>query len=65
MPFNKKEYDADYEKEHTFRIFLKFNRKIDSDIYEWISTKKNRQGYIKKLIREDIARAAKKADSSR
>ena len=49
-----------YDKEHTFRPQLKFNLDTDADIKAWIDEVKNLgvssfQGYIKCLIRTDIA----------
>lgn len=44
-----------YDATHTIRIGLKLNKGTDADIIEWLSRLENRQGYIKKLIREDIA----------
>jgi hypothetical protein len=35
---------------------LKLNDRTDADILEWLSQVGNKQGYIKDLIRKDIAR---------
>ena len=43
---------AKYDKENTTRYNLKFNNKTDKDILEYLSTVENRQGLIKKLIRQ-------------
>lgn len=34
---------------------IDLNRNTDGDIIAWLEGKDNRQGYIKRLIREDIA----------
>lgn len=49
---------ADYDKRATRQIIFKFNRTTDADILERLDAQANRQGYIKRLIREDIAREA-------
>ena len=48
-------YDAQerYDKENTIQIRLKLNRKTDADIIEKLNSVDNKQGYIKRLIRED------------
>lgn len=47
---------AQYDKEHTQRVYCKLNLKTDADILAWLDHMPNKQGYIKQLIREDIAR---------
>lgn len=47
---------ADYDRRNTTQIILKLNRNTDADILEHLSRQANRQGYIKTLIRADIAR---------
>ena len=47
---------ADYDKRATRQIICKLNRNTDADILEWLDAQENRQGYIKQLIRDDIAR---------
>lgn len=44
-----------YEAEHTTQIKLKLNRNTDADILEKLSSVPSKQGYIKELIRADIA----------
>lgn len=44
-----------YDKENTCRVNLKFNLATDKDILEKLNSVKNKQGYIKQLIRNDIA----------
>lgn len=43
-----------YDRENTIRIALKLNKKTDADIIAHLERQENRQGYIKKLIRDDM-----------
>lgn len=43
-----------YDKENTRRINLKLNIKTDADIIKQLESQPNIQGYLKKLIREDM-----------
>ncbi len=45
-----------YDKENTRPLKLKLNLKLDADILAKLETEPSMQGYIKRLIREDIAR---------
>lgn len=45
-----------YDASHVKHYHLKLNLIIDSDIIEKLSTVESMQGYIKQLIRDDIAR---------
>lgn len=47
---------AKYDKEHTKGIYLKLNLRTDTDIIQWFWNQPSRQGAIKRLIREEIAR---------
>lgn len=47
---------AKYDAENTRKIVLKLNTGTDADILKRLDTMDNRQGYIKRLIREDIAK---------
>lgn len=47
---------AKYDKTHCKFYTLKFNLETDSDIIAKLETVESKQGYIKQLIREDIAR---------
>lgn len=44
-----------YEKEYTRQIKFKLNRKFDADVIEWLEQQENVQGYLKELVRADIA----------
>ena len=47
---------ARYDKENTRHIKFKLNLKTDADILAKLDAEPNTQGYVKRLIREDIAR---------
>ena len=47
---------AKYNKENTVQISLKLNRSTDADLIESLNRIANKQGYIKELIRRDIAK---------
>lgn len=47
---------ARYDRANTTQLKVKLNRKTDADILEHLGTIGNKQGYIKALIRADIAR---------
>lgn len=44
-----------YNKENTVQISLKLNRSTDADLIDSLNRIANKQGYIKELIRRDIA----------
>ena len=44
-----------YDSDNTTRIALKLNNSTDKDILDWLNSVKNKQGYIKALIRADIS----------
>ena len=54
------EYLAKYEKEYLRQIRLKINRKTEPELLEWIEKQDNIQGYIKRLILEDMEREKEK-----
>ena len=45
-----------YNKENTVQISLKLNRSTDADLIGNLNRVTNKQGYIKELIRRDIAK---------
>lgn len=53
-PESIKKAVAKYDKQNTKQIMLKLNTNTDADILEYLEGK-NKQGYIKDLIRKDIA----------
>ena len=48
-----------YDAENTKGLYLKLNIKTDADVIERLDEVKNKQGYIKDLIREDIKKRPK------
>lgn len=53
---NKQQQESD--KRNCVQVKFKFTKSTDTDILEWLFALDNKQGYIKRLIREDIARHA-------
>jgi len=49
----------DWMKANTTIITIKLNHRTDADILERLTSVTNRNGYIKQLIREDIANSQK------
>ena len=45
-----------YRREKCRKIQIELNKVIDADILEWLDAQPNKQGYLKQLIRDDIAR---------
>ena len=42
-----------YDKEHCKGFYMKLNKKTDADIIAVLEAEKNKQGYVKALIRRD------------
>lgn len=58
-PESKLRANAKYDREHTRQYHLKYNMRTDRDVIEWLNWKsgeRSTQGYIKRLIREDMRR---------
>ena len=51
---------AKRDKEYTRRFNMKYNIHTDADVIEQLSKQPSVQGYIKRLVREDIARNSDK-----
>lgn len=51
---------AKYDKTHTRRINLKLNLELDADILQKLDSADSMQGYIKGLIRADLAKKVNK-----
>ena len=51
-----KKAKAKYDKGNTKQIILNLNLKTDKDILDLLQRVENKQGYIKDLIRKDLAR---------
>lgn len=45
-----------YDAANTTRVQLKLNNKTDADVIDRLNAEESKQAYIKRLIREDIAR---------
>lgn len=45
-----------YDAENTRQVHLKLNRRTDSDVLEKLDNVQSKQGYIKELIRRDLAK---------
>lgn len=45
-----------YEAKNTVQVHLKLNKRTDADILERLKEVESKQGYIKELIRKDMAR---------
>lgn len=45
-----------YDKAHMKQFLLKFHLVNDADVIEKLSSVPNMQGYIRQLVREDLAR---------
>lgn len=56
MPESKYNRQKKYIKENMRRYALNLNRNTDVDILEYLEGRDNVQGYLKRLIREDMAR---------
>ena len=54
----RKHAQMKYNKAHTKQITLRLNKRTEADIIEWLGKADNKQGYIKALIRADMARDA-------
>lgn len=50
-----------YDKAHMKQFLLKFHLANDADVIEKLSSVPNMQGYIRQLVREDIARTRTKS----
>lgn len=55
---------AKYDKEHTKGIYIKLNLSTDADIIRWFWKQPSKQGAVKRLVREEIARENAKASGS-
>ncbi len=46
-----------YRREKCRKVQIELNKTIDADILEWLDAQPNKQGYLKDLIRADIAKS--------
>lgn len=49
-------YKVKWDRDNTKQFKIKLMKTTDSDIISWLEEQDNKQGYIKQLIRDDIAR---------
>ena len=49
-----------YDAKNIIHINMKLNKKTDADVLAKLDAVDNKQGYIKKLIRADLAREARR-----
>ncbi len=54
----RKAAKARYAEEHIRPFSLKLNDRTDQDILAWIASLDNKQGSIKRLIRDEIQRSS-------
>lgn len=52
----QKKASAKYDTNNTIQIKMKLNINTDADIIRQLEQADNKQGYIKRLIREDMAK---------
>ena len=55
--FNYKEYHNAYNKENYKLVSLRFRKKEDADLLEFLKTIKNANAYIINLIKEDFKKS--------
>ena len=53
---SQKRASAKYDKANTVGFYMKLNTKTDADIISHLQQQANRMGYVKKLIRDDMAK---------
>jgi len=53
----QKKASARWDAANTIQVKLKLNKRTDADILQKLSSVSSKQGYIKELIRADIARS--------
>ncbi len=56
------EYQRRYDAEHCTQMILKLYDTSDADVIAALRASGNKQGYIKRLIREDIAKTRREAE---
>jgi len=50
-----------YNKQYMKTITIPINTKTETEIIDWLNAQPNKSGYIKSLVRADIAKAKRKA----
>ena len=52
----KVNYDTAYQKENIKQIKINLNKKTDAKLIEHLEKQQNKQGYLKKLIADDMSK---------
>ena len=55
----KRKYENRWQKENVIRVTVKLYKNTDADLIDYLSDLKNRNGYIKQLIRDDMKKKGK------
>lgn len=53
----KRKTNMEYDRKNTKLIGMKLNRNTDKDILAFLEKQENIQGYLKRIIREDMTKA--------
>lgn len=53
---SQRKAQAKYDRANTRQVHLKLNRRTDEDVLEKLDSVPSKQGYIKRLIRADLAK---------
>ena len=53
---NKIKRNIEYEKKNVVQVLVKINKNTENEILKHLEQQPNKQGYIKQLIIEDIAK---------
>ena len=67
-PLTPEQREAQYKRSHewdknnTVRINFMMMKSTEADLIEWLQAQPNKNGYIKSLIRADMARQEKKEE---
>lgn len=62
MGSKKTETKARYDATHTRHYHLKYNLNTDADVIAHLDKQESTQGYIKTIIRQDIAKQEKASE---
>ena len=56
--YSRSKAQAKYDKNNTVGFYMKLNIHTDTDILRWLWAQDSKQGSVKRLIRDEIARKA-------
>lgn len=54
--FDQRKFNQEWDKKNTTQIKMKLNNNTDKELLEYLKTVPNKQGYIKRLILDDMER---------